>query len=97
MTRTSTEAWSLKPSSSGMTTAQAVKRAPISCRRAEKEGANEEAPPVEVLDMRKPKEEQDDDKDINIWHMEPEELFSWNGFPDLDLRGLVRKMRGCSD
>ena len=33
------------------------------------------------------------DEDINIWHMEPEELFSWNGFPELDLRGLVNKIR----
>ncbi len=33
------------------------------------------------------------DEDIIIWHMEPEELFSWNGFPELDLRGLVKKIR----
>ena len=33
------------------------------------------------------------DEDISIWHMEPEELFSWNGFPELNLRGLANKIR----
>ena len=56
--------------------------------------AHDEASPVEILDLSRPAEEQGGDEGVHIWHMEPEELFSWNGFPDLDLRGLVRKIRG---
>ena len=49
-----------------------------------------------IKDLTSPSEQRHDssDSDINIWRMEPEELFSWNGFPELDLRGFVKKIRG---
>lgn len=29
----------------------------------------------------------------DVWRMDPEELFSWSGFPDIDLRSVVDKIR----
>ena len=54
----------------------------------------DDASAAETLDLSGPAGERDGYEGVHIWHMEPEELFSWNGFPDLDLRGLVRKIRG---
>ncbi len=31
-----------------------------------------------------------------VWRMDPEELFSWNGFPDIDLRSVVDRIRSSS-
>lgn len=33
----------------------------------------------------------------DIWKMEPEELFSWSGFPDIDLKNIVDKVCGRKD
>jgi hypothetical protein len=32
----------------------------------------------------------------DVWRMDPEELFSWSGFPDIDLRSVVDKLRDHS-
>ena len=70
----------------------------ICCRRAEREAvrarAHDEAPPVEILDLSRPADDEGGEEDAHIWRMEPEELFSWNGFPDLDMHGIVNKIRG---
>ena len=75
-----------------------AKAVSVWCRRAEREAvkaqAHDEASPVEILDLSRPAEEQGGDEDVQIWRMEPEELFSWNGFPDVDVRRLVNKIRG---
>ncbi|BDA44405.1 hypothetical protein COCOBI_05-5890 [Coccomyxa sp. Obi] len=34
--------------------------------------------------------------EVEVWRMEPEELFSWSGFPDIDLRSVVDKIRSSS-
>lgn len=66
------------------------------CRRAEldalKARAHDDASPVEILDLSRPSEEQGGGEDVHIWRMEPEELFSWNGFPNLDMHGLVNRI-----
>ena len=70
----------------------------VQCRRTELEAMKArgrgDASPVEILDLSRPAEEQGGDEDVQIWRMEPEELFSWNGFPDIDVRRLVNKIRG---
>lgn len=68
------------------------------CRRAEREAAKaralEDGAPADIVDRGgSPAEAKGDDDGVAIWRMEPEELFSWNGFPDLDLRDVINKIR----
>ncbi|CAK0736710.1 hypothetical protein CVIRNUC_000790 [Coccomyxa viridis] len=71
---------------------QAIKGARRLEREAAKTRRSDDGYPGDMVDISASPEGQSDE-DINIWHMEPEELFSWNGFPELDLRGLVKKIR----
>jgi hypothetical protein len=55
----------------------------------------EEGAPADVVDLGGfPAEAKGADDVVAIWRMEPEELFGWTGFPNLDLRGVINKI--CS-